>query len=196
LTGNTLQLRSTQFGVDASAHPWRRSPARRSVGGDAAHDHLPRSPATTRPDDPIGDGGAARLDHPRVPAHPGWLAPGEVSLPFFELDGSPSLLALSGELDMASAPVLAEVLEPLTTTGAIIQLDLTGLTFIDAAGIEVLCRAVQRLGPQGRLLAFAPRPAVRRTMELTGLDGLIEIVDDRGAAGSPGVAARPDGSVR
>jgi hypothetical protein len=33
-------------------------------------------------------------------------------------------------------------------------------------------------------------------MELTGLDGLIEIVDDRGAAGSPGVAARPDGSVR
>jgi anti-sigma B factor antagonist len=103
-------------------------------------------------------------------------------MPFFEVSGSPSLVALSGELDLAGAPMLAGVLEPLTTSGAIIQLDLAGLTFIDAAGIDVLCRAVQGLGPRGRLLAFDPRPAVRRTMALTGLDGLIEIVDGRGAA--------------
>jgi anti-anti-sigma factor len=155
-----------------------------------AHDDVQRSPATTRPGDPIGDGGAVWLDPP------GWSAPGDVSLPFFELSGSPSLLVLAGELDMASAPLLAEVLEPLTTWGAVIGLDLTGLTFIDAAGIEVLWRAVQRLGPQGRLLAFAPGPAVRRTMELTGVDGFIEMVDGRRAGGFPDGAARPDGSVR
>ena len=96
----------------------------------------------------------------------------------FELHAStPSLLHLSGELDLASAPILEDAISRLARPGATVEVDLTALTFIDSSGIKVLCHALGRLG-DGRLIIRTPTRAVRRTLELTGLDGLFEIVDD------------------
>jgi len=57
------------------------------------------------------------------------------------------------------------------------EVDLTALTFIDSSGIKVPCHALRDLGANGRLIVSHPRPPVRRTLELTGLDGLIQIAD-------------------
>ena len=54
--------------------------------------------------------------------------------------GDPESVAVSGDLDAYSAPelrrVLAEVVD--TSEGPIVEVDLSGLTFIDAAGLAVL----------------------------------------------------------
>jgi len=84
---------------------------------------------------------------------------------------------VSGELDLASASILAGAIAPATTPGATIELDFTALTFIDSSGITVLCHALRDLGDNGRLIIRHPTPGVRRTLELTGLDGLIQIAD-------------------
>src|SRR4029077_21045798 len=77
----------------------------------------------------------------------------------FELHANtPSLLRLCGELDLASAPILARAIAPATTPGATIELDLTALTFIDSSGIKVLCHALRDLGSNGRLIVSHPRP--------------------------------------
>jgi anti-anti-sigma factor len=76
-------------------------------------------------------------------------------------------------------PYAAIVGQSPSTPGGTIEIDLARLTFIDSSGIRVLCTAAQGLGPQGHLVVFPPTRAVRRTIQLTGLDGLIGIVDDR-----------------
>lgn len=132
----------------------------------------------------IGDGGSPGRRSSPTAAESGEPTPC-AARPVFEVTGSPSLLVLSGELDIGSASLLAAVLDPLTSPGGVIKVDLARLTFIDSCGVRVLCTAAQRLGPQGHLVVFRPTHAIRRTIELTGLDGLIEIVDHRpGISGS------------
>src|SRR6478752_6858573 len=63
--------------------------------------------------------------------------------------------------------------------GGTIEIDVAALTFIDSSGLRVLCTAASRLGPQGHLIVSQPTRAVRRTIELTGLERIVEIVDIR-----------------
>ncbi len=104
---------------------------------------------------------------------------GDSPMPGLEITATSSLIALSGELDIDSAPLLAGVLERLTTPGGTIEIDVAALTFIDSSGLRVLCTAASRLGPQGHLIVSQPTRAVRRTIELTGLERIVEIVDIR-----------------
>jgi anti-sigma B factor antagonist len=93
------------------------------------------------------------------------------------LDGT-VLVCPIGELDLASAPELERVLERLAGEPSAIVLDLSGLTFADCAGLrpvrEALCRGAT-LGRHVRL--SSPRPAVRRVLNLTGLDEHLALVD-------------------
>lgn len=88
------------------------------------------------------------------------------------LPGGYVAVALSGEIDLATAPVLRDVLiqaTSLAVTGVIVDLD--GVTFVDAAGLGVLVGADKRAGhlPGGlRLVAVSAR--VRRLLALLGLD--------------------------
>ena len=87
------------------------------------------------------------------------------------LDGT-ALVCPIGELDLATAPELERVLEALATGPSTVVLDLSGLTFVDCAGLRPVREAVfagALLGRQVRL--SGARPAVRRVLELTGLDG-------------------------
>ena len=96
-----------------------------------------------------------------------------------------SVVHLSGELDIDSAPLLTDALRALARPGGTIELDLTELTFIDSSGIRGLCHAADRLGPHGRLVVRHPTPAVRRALELTGLDDLIDMDHDGSIANRP-----------
>ena len=89
-------------------------------------------------------------------------------------------LALTGELDLATAPRVEEELEQAERArpGRIV-LDLRGLTFIDSSGLRVIVAADARARAEGRRLTLVQGPeAVRRVFEITGLAGRLDIVDD------------------
>ena len=108
------------------------------------------------------------LDHARAE---------EVPLRFAVRTDPEGVLHLTGELDTTGASVLARALDPLTVGGAVIQLDLSDLTFMDSTGINALCNAAQRLGDRGRIVLVDPTSSVRRLLEITGLDDIFDIDD-------------------
>jgi anti-sigma B factor antagonist len=57
-------------------------------------------------------------------------------------------------------------------------LDLSGLSFIDSAGLAALLSAAKGTGRGGgQLLLSGPAPAVRKVMALTGIDVVLTTVD-------------------
>ena len=90
-----------------------------------------------------------------------------------------SVVHVSGELDVSTAPRFAVELEKLAVDGGTICVDLASLEFCGAAGINVLVGAVRTLGTRGRLVIYDPSPMVARILDLTGLDHLVEVVVGR-----------------
>jgi anti-anti-sigma factor len=82
-------------------------------------------------------------------------------------------VAVSGELDLATAPALAGELSQACALATAI--DLAGVTFLDARGLRVLISAYEwsnrSCGPGLRLVR--PSQAVRRLFELTGTLSLL-----------------------
>ena len=86
------------------------------------------------------------------------------------------ILALYGELDVASAPVLEKQLKKLQWAGATsIVLDLSGLDFIDSTGLHVLMRAHRR-SPEGQMSLLRGSHRVHRVFELTRTDTVLPFV--------------------
>jgi anti-sigma B factor antagonist len=78
------------------------------------------------------------------------------------------VLALFGELDLASAPQLEYELAQAEATGVRIVIDLSGLEFIDSSGLHMLLSANRRSKENGHELALRRGPrAVQRLFELT-----------------------------
>lgn len=81
-----------------------------------------------------------------------------------------------GEVDIATAAQLRDRLAGPADGGQQVIVDLSGVSFIDAAGLGVLARAAARTAARGGSLqlAAASRP-VRRMLAVTGLDGSIPL---------------------
>ncbi|MEU0553153.1 STAS domain-containing protein [Dactylosporangium sp. NPDC006015] len=79
------------------------------------------------------------------------------------------LVTATGELDMTSAPTLIESLRDAIRAYAPsrVDLDLTGVPFMDSTGIQVLVAAQADI--DGELRIIGTSPAVHRLLELTGL---------------------------
>jgi anti-sigma B factor antagonist len=91
-------------------------------------------------------------------------------------DGRVSTLAVSGQLDLLSSPVLERALAD--SDAEMIIVDLRGLEFMDSTGLHVLVQAHQRLHDAGRRLALVrASPNVQRLFDLTGLSDSLTIVD-------------------
>ena len=75
----------------------------------------------------------------------------------------PSRLRLTGELDVLSATLLGRLL----ADPAVDELDVAGISFIDAAGLTVLV-AARDDARRTDLRLLAPAPAVLRILELAG----------------------------
>lgn len=84
----------------------------------------------------------------------------------------PSTLALVGELDPHTAPLLATALtEHIDRGAAVIRLDVARLDFIDSSGLRVLVEAHRTLGSApGSLRLAAVSATFLRLLEVTGLD--------------------------
>jgi anti-sigma B factor antagonist len=84
------------------------------------------------------------------------------------------LVAVAGELDLASAPALGDTLCQLDPGCEVVTLDLRALTFLDVAGLHALvdARSLAR-ATGGRLQILAPRGEAARVLELTGTRALV-----------------------
>ncbi|MGI5206095.1 STAS domain-containing protein [Spirillospora sp. CA-108201] len=82
-----------------------------------------------------------------------------------------TLITITGDLDIASAPSLREPLETaLRDAGPLVVIDLSGVTFCDAAGLALLTGARRLTEPEGvTLVLAAPRPHMVRLLRVSGL---------------------------
>jgi anti-sigma B factor antagonist len=89
------------------------------------------------------------------------------------------IVVIDGEIEFATAPKLRATLVDLAQAdGAAVVLDLRDVSFLDSAGISLLIQAKKRLANGGGTLALrAPRPNVRRVLEMSGVDELFVIQD-------------------
>jgi anti-sigma B factor antagonist len=81
------------------------------------------------------------------------------------------VLALLGQLDVVSAPELAQCLDGLLAEAPVrVMLDLNGLRFVDSAGVSVLIKAKQDFQADGRTLVLRrPTEQLERVFALVGL---------------------------
>jgi anti-sigma B factor antagonist len=88
------------------------------------------------------------------------------------------VLALEGELDLATVPLLEETLAGAYASDASqILVDLSALTFIDAAGLRALLLADLRSRRDGnRLQMTAGPPQVQRLFEIAGVRDALPFV--------------------
>ena len=86
--------------------------------------------------------------------------------------GSTLELRVRGELDMSTAPKLAEAIaEAAQGDAEITVLDLSGVSFIDSSALRVLVVAGRSLGEAGGQLQIGPRSdMVARVLTMTSLD--------------------------
>ncbi len=98
-------------------------------------------------------------------------------------DGSVRI-ALSGELDISSAPrVQAELDRVQAGSPGLVMLDLRGLRFMDSTGLRTVVGADKRARECGGRLAIVRGPdAVQRIFSVTRLDERLEMVDDPAVA--------------
>ncbi len=85
-------------------------------------------------------------------------------------------VAISGEVDVATAPELDECLvEVVTNRPDWLVVDLAALHFIDCSGAAVLERARDALVTAGsRMVLRSPNRLARIVLRLTGLEGLCQ----------------------
>ena len=86
----------------------------------------------------------------------------------------PSVLFLSGELDMATAEQFSSALASAVTEGGPITVDISGLTFMDSTGVHALIRAAATLKDRGCIVIHGldRSPSIRKLFELTRIGEL------------------------
>ena len=93
-----------------------------------------------------------------------------------------ALVALRGELDIATVPKVAEVLDALDPDAAGIRhvvLDLRDLTFIDVFGMRELLRNNDYARSNRHNFAVVRgTPAIERLLKITGAEDQLVLVDD------------------
>lgn len=95
-----------------------------------------------------------------------------------------AVVTLSGELDAHTAARLRTLLaEQLLAGPGNLVLDMSGLSFIDSAGLASLIAADKGTRRAGmRLVLAAPQPPVRKVLALTGIDAVLSTADSVDAA--------------
>jgi anti-anti-sigma factor len=122
---------------------------------------------------------------------PAALAPGELRIRGVPTDGT-LLVAVAGELDLATAHELQAQVDQLATEAKELVLDLRGVAFIDSTGLRALLesKAVCEWHGCGFSISHG-QPAVERLFEVSGLAGSLPFrnvpwPEPNGQAGEPG----------
>jgi anti-anti-sigma factor len=92
-----------------------------------------------------------------------------------------AVIAVGGELDLATAPQLEETLLPRLRHGGHAVLDLRAVEFMDSTGVRVIVAAqlaAKEAGGRFVLVRTPPGGPVGRVLEISGLDGVLELVEE------------------
>jgi anti-sigma B factor antagonist len=103
----------------------------------------------------------------------------EFSLDETPLDGGGALLAVAGDLDIATVPALRERLAAITARcpGRLL-LDLRGVSFMDSTALAAVLHTKKRLAGHGRLtLVIPPESYARLIFEVAGLAEVLDVVE-------------------
>jgi anti-anti-sigma factor len=104
-------------------------------------------------------------------------ADGAFSISSRRLEGG-ILVALSGDVDLASASVLDAELRRAEESEDLVVLDLGDVTFMDSSGLRMVIWADQRLRKRGACLRLVHLPPqVSRLFELVGVSDHLRIAD-------------------
>ncbi|HEY9621022.1 MAG TPA: anti-sigma factor antagonist [Crinalium sp.] len=95
-----------------------------------------------------------------------------------EIQDKTVTITLSGELDAAAAPAFREEIEKAAAANPVhLVLQMSGLDYIASAGLRVLIFAKQKMGAQVDIYVVAPQEMVLETLQKTGFDQSVIIVD-------------------
>ncbi len=93
-----------------------------------------------------------------------------------DADDSSTLVEVSGEIDLATAPQLRTAIVGIDGD---ITVDLSRVSFLDSSGIGVLVSAYKRAGAEGhRFVIRGASGSVEQTMRITGV---LDLFDSRDA---------------
>lgn len=94
-------------------------------------------------------------------------------------EGRASVIAVRGELDLASSPELEQQLNRVsgTETGLLV-IDLRELEFMDSTGLSIIVGTHQRLAEEGCPVSLVRgTQQVQRLLDLTGVADRLRLVD-------------------
>jgi anti-anti-sigma factor len=93
-------------------------------------------------------------------------------------DDDSAYVIVRGEIDLANASTVEnEIISGLTNKLAAVSVDLTGLSYVDSAGVRVLFSLAQRLEllQISLEIVVTPDSVVRRVIELSGLTSVVPL---------------------
>ena len=110
--------------------------------------------------------------------------PPQFSLSEENIDDQRHVVAVTGEIDLFTAPELKAVLSEAVEAGRTrIVVDLTETSFLDSTALGVLIGAVKRLRSRDGVLTIVNTDAnIAKTFEITGLDQIFTIRPTRDEA--------------
>ena len=95
-----------------------------------------------------------------------------------ERRGTTAIVAVTGELDIATAPRFSGAITTLEPGYATLVVDLSDCTFFASSGISILLEERQRAEVEGfELLVVKAPPQVQRMFDLAGLDDKLTFVE-------------------
>ena len=90
--------------------------------------------------------------------------------------GAVSVVAVSGTVDMLTAPQLEAALSPAAVgTAQAVVVDLSAVDFLASAGMGVLVAARNDLDPDVRFAVVADGPATSRPLKLIGITDVVDL---------------------
>lgn len=96
-------------------------------------------------------------------------------------DARTHVIALRGELDVATVPRFGDALREAIASGrTAIVIDLSELTFLDSTGLMVLLNGLRQImRKDGRLVLACANPTVLRLFDVTGTSATFTILETR-----------------
>jgi anti-sigma B factor antagonist len=83
-----------------------------------------------------------------------------------------SMFFLSGELDMATVPIMNVAIADAVSRGGPITIDMADLSFMDSSGVGAIIGSVKAL-PTGCIVLHGAHDGVGRVLDLMGVDRAI-----------------------
>jgi anti-sigma B factor antagonist len=96
-------------------------------------------------------------------------------------DADWAVLAVAGEIDLATVPELERAIKAILDDGSSsnLMLDLSDTSFMDSTGLRVLIMTSREFNDGGRDLAILVKPGpISRLLDVSGMHELLRVIGD------------------